>query len=584
MTREYDRRIIFLLVVTAIILIAGIGMRDPWPADEPRYALIAQEMAEGGNWLIPHVGGVLYPDKPPMFFWLVAALYTLTGSIKVSILLPGLIAGIGVMWLVTDLSRRLWDDGTAVWAGAALLVMFQFPYQMKMGQIDGLLCLWTSIGLYGLSRHLLVGPNWGWYTLAGLSCGLGVITKGVGFLPLLILVPYCVMRRRGWPVPKLRSRDWRWLLAPLAFTLAIGAWLVPMLVVTDGDIGSELAAYRDNILFHQTVTRYADSWGHVKPPWYLFTNAIPWLWFPVTLLLPWLIPAWSKDYRNRHPAVILLGAWVLLLLLFFSLSEGKRSLYIFPAAPAIAMIAGCHARDILRRTGPRRMLLAAALFVAAALAAIGAYVLMNPEALQQWITAELSITAWELIAMATVMLMICAVAGIRYAPAGLAGTMAAFWIGTSMFIYPAINDDRSGKFVIDQVSAVTPAGYTLGLADWPEQFLLQWDGPAVHFGYRRSDKVGESHDAATWVSRSLDRRLLLSERMIEPCFDASRLVALGRAHRRNWYLGRENSLTPECRHIDEPIEQIVFYHPQKQLALLISRTPSSIYRQARIFE
>lgn len=32
-------------------------------------------MFEGGNWLLPHVGGVLYPDKPPLFFWLVAALY-----------------------------------------------------------------------------------------------------------------------------------------------------------------------------------------------------------------------------------------------------------------------------------------------------------------------------------------------------------------------------------------------------------------------------------------------------------------------------------------------------------------------------
>lgn len=584
MIRDNGSRILLLLAVTGIILVAGLGLRDPWPADEPRFALIAQEMAEGGNWLLPHVGGVLYPDKPPMFFWLVAALFTLTGSMKVSMLLPGLFAGIAVMWFITDLSRRLWDDRTALWVGAALLAMIQFPYQMKMGQIDGLLCLWTTIGLYGLCRHLLLGPSWGWYALAGLSCGLGVITKGVGFLPLLVLVPYFLMRRRGWPVTKPGLGDWRWLLAPLAFMFAIGAWLVPMLLATSGDVRPDLADYRDDILFHQTLTRYADSWGHLKPPWYLFTNAIPWLWFPLTLLLPWLIPAWSKDFRNRQPAVMLLGAWVLLVLVFFSLSEGKRSLYIFPAAPAIAMIAGCHAKDILNRRGPRAALLAAALLIAAGLAAMGARILMNPAALHAWMDGEFSVAAGQIIAIATVMLVICAISGIRHAPAGFAGALAALWIGLPNVVYPAINDARSGKAIMDQVRDVTPGGYTLGLADWPEQFLLQWDGPAVHFGYRRADKSGESHDAATWVSRSLDRRLLLSERMVSPCFDKGKLVALGSAHRRNWYLARESSLTLECRLLNEPIEQIVFYHPQKQLGLLISRTPSSIHGQARIFE
>lgn len=519
-----------------------------------------------------------------MFFWLVAALYWLTGSIKVSLLLPGLIAGLGVMWLATDLSRRLWDERTALSVGVTLLVMIQFPLQMKMGQIDGLLCLWTTLGLYGMARHLLLGPHWGWYAVAGLSCGLGVITKGVGFLPLLVLLPYIVMRRRGWPVARPAARDWRWLLAPLAFFLAIGAWLVPMLQATSGGFDPALAAYRDNILFNQTVTRYADSWGHIRTPWYLFTNAVPWLWFPVTLLLPWLVPAWARDYRNRNAAVILLASWALMVLLFFSFSDGKRSLYIFPAAPAIAMIAGFHARDILRRARPRRMLVVATLLVAAVLGAIGTYVLVNPAQLRQFVTSDSSLVAWAFIAMAVVILFVSGIAGTRRAAMGVATTFAFTWIGLSFILYPALNSVRSGKVIMDQVSAMTPPGNTLGLADWPEQFLLQWHGPAVHFGFRRQDKVGESHDAANWVSRSLDRRLLLSERMIEPCFDRSRLVALGKAHRRNWYLARENSLAAECRHLNEPIEQIVFYRPQKQLALLISRTPETVYEQASIFE
>ena len=171
----------------------------------------------------------------------------------------------------------------------------QFPLQMKGGQIDGLLCLWTTLGLYGFSRHLLLGPDWRWYAIAGLASGLGVITKGVGFLPFLIFIPYAFAARGNWKIQQTKWNDVRWLLAPMTFLVGIAVWLLPMLVATGGAVEGDLLDYRNNILLKQTVTRYADAWGHLKPPWYLFTNAIPWLWLPVSFLLPWLVPAWWHD-------------------------------------------------------------------------------------------------------------------------------------------------------------------------------------------------------------------------------------------------------------------------------------------------
>ena len=100
-----------------------------------------------------------------------------------------------------------------------------------------------------------------------------------------------------------------------------------MLGAVAGSGDPALAAYRDDILFHQTVTRYADAWGHIKPPWYLLTNAVPWLWLPVTPFLPWLVPAWWRDMKRRRLPVLVLAGWLLLVLLFFSLSAGKRSVY-----------------------------------------------------------------------------------------------------------------------------------------------------------------------------------------------------------------------------------------------------------------
>ena len=235
------------------------------------------------------------------------------------------------------------------------------------------------------SRHLLLGPDWRWYGIGGLAAGLGVITKGVGFLPYLVFVPYLIAARNNWPVYHHSWRDRRWLIAPMLTVLAIGTWLVPMLVTTSSGGDPGLLAYRNNILFHQTVTRYADSWGHIKPPWYLFTNAASWLWMPITLLLPWLVPAWIKDLKNHDGRILLLLGYIILILTFFSLSAGKRSLYIFPAAPAVALAAGYHAQQILEKVSARRVLvsLPSVLGIVTTVAAV--YAAMNPHVVKKWL-------------------------------------------------------------------------------------------------------------------------------------------------------------------------------------------------------
>ena len=106
-----------------------MGLRDPWPADEPRLALVAKQMVESGQWLFPFRGGEIYPDKPPMFMWGIALFYQLTGSMRVAFLLPNLLAGLGCLALVFDLARRLWDRQTAFRAGLLLLFTVQLTVQ-----------------------------------------------------------------------------------------------------------------------------------------------------------------------------------------------------------------------------------------------------------------------------------------------------------------------------------------------------------------------------------------------------------------------------------------------------------------------
>lgn len=37
-----------LLLLAGLMFVSGLGLRDPWPADEPRFALVAKEMVETG--------------------------------------------------------------------------------------------------------------------------------------------------------------------------------------------------------------------------------------------------------------------------------------------------------------------------------------------------------------------------------------------------------------------------------------------------------------------------------------------------------------------------------------------------------
>ena len=335
-----------------LILGAGLGLRDPWPADEPRFALVAKQMVESGDWLFPHRGSELYSDKPPLFMWLQAAFLWLTGNLRIAFLLPSLLAALGTLWCVTDLGTRLWSRRVGVYAGWAVLLTIQFTWQAKKAQIDPLVVFWITLSCYGLLRHALRGPDWRMWALGWAAAGLGTISKGVGVIALFMLLPMAFASLRGWPGVRVHARDPRFWLGPLAFVAACGVWLVPMLVAALGNGGADYRAYVDDILLRQTVTRYANAWHHGQPPWYFIEVALT-AWLPTMLALPWAIPAWRGRLRRRDARYLLPLAWVLLVLVFFSI-------------PAPASTVSAASDRIPPTTGMAREMVIFAAFTAAA--------------------------------------------------------------------------------------------------------------------------------------------------------------------------------------------------------------------------
>jgi 4-amino-4-deoxy-L-arabinose transferase-like glycosyltransferase len=535
----------WLLLALLVIVGTGLGIRDPWPADEPRFAVLARDMALSHEWLFPRVGGDLYQDKPPLFFWLLAICYTLIGSVRWSFLIPSFLSAGGILFLVYDLGRRLVSRESGFAAAMLMVCTLQFAMTTRGAQIDATLCFLTTLSLYALLRHLLSGPSWGWYFIGGFAAGLGIFTKGVGFLPVLVLLPYFLLRRWNWK--NLAAVDagkggWRWWLAPLAMLIAVSLWFVPMLVAVAMSHSPEYAAYRDEILFKQTVGRYAASWHHVKAWYYFVLEVIPPLWLPASALLFWLVPRFKDAYRDRDARVWLPLFWVMLVVLFFSLSPGKRGIYVFPALPAFAIATLPFLQVLLARDGVRRVgfALGAIFMLGAAVFAIG-HAMHAKFAVDTLAAGNLS-DATPMI----VFLVICG-SGLAFAwyraplvawPIALGSLALVF----SYFIAPAMNAERAASTFTRSVLDQVPSGETLALVDYKEQFLLYLDRPTVNFGHRRAfEGPQESYDAAAWLNAAPNRVLLVPQAVMTPntgakgCF-APDAPKAGNSSDEDWYL------------------------------------------------
>lgn len=538
-----QRSLGWLLLIALVVLGAGLGLRDPWPADEPRFALVAKEMVESGQWLFPMRGGEIYPDKPPMFMWGIAIGYLLTGSIKVAFLLPSLLAGLLTIALVWDLGRRLWSAQVGFMAGLLLLFTVQFTLQAKTAQIDALVTFFITLGVYGFIRFLLCEGGWRWYWLGWFAAGLGIITKGVGILAVLILIPAVWTHREQ--IRAASRADWlKGLAGPLFMLLAIGLWLVPMLLAVAQSGDPVLQAYRDNILLRQTVTRYANSWHHVKPFWYYLTSVIPPFWLPLSLLLPWLVVAWRKAVQGRDKRIILLLGYLVLVIVFFSVSPGKRGVYVTPGTPALALLTAPFIAELLARRWPGRLL--SGLGWLLGIVGVGGAAALVFSARLASKAGELGPAPWlPLLVLGGALLLLNA--RLRRAPlTAILSSLAVGWLIYSCWICVKLNDLRTPEGVMALAVERVPAENALLLAGFKEQHLLFTRQPLWHYSYRMPDE-DQAREAAAWVAAAPGRWVLGAADLMARCFEPSLMENLGNRHRTDWMLAGESALKPECR-------------------------------------
>src|SRR5213082_3705082 len=99
-----------LLLLTAVALgwnLNGYRLLDP---DEGRNAEVAREMARSNDYVVPHLDGLPYLDKPIVYFAAAAAIMELTGFTETAARLPAYIATLATIALLVWFAHRRWGE------------------------------------------------------------------------------------------------------------------------------------------------------------------------------------------------------------------------------------------------------------------------------------------------------------------------------------------------------------------------------------------------------------------------------------------------------------------------------------------
>ncbi len=342
--------LIIVVVVAATMLLPFLGLTEFSTKGEPREAVVALSMIDGGDWVLPVNNGCDIPYKPPFMHWIIALFALADGHVGEYVSrLPSALALLAMtIGCYCFFARR---KGERVAALAAILTLTSFEVH-RAGvncRVDMVLTACTVGAMLLLYRWRESG-KWQMALLAVLCMSGAVMTKGpVGMvLPCLAMGIYSLLRGdRLWP-----------LVGRMA-TVGLLACVLPALWY--------IAAYREggqhflDLVLEENVGRMTGtmSYGSHEHAWpYNFFTLITG-WLPWTLLalfslavLPWrkLVVSltetakaskwrtWATRIRETDPVQLFVWVAFWTVFVFYCLPSSKRSVYLLPCYPFLALL------------------------------------------------------------------------------------------------------------------------------------------------------------------------------------------------------------------------------------------------------
>ncbi len=299
-----------------------LGRRPLDNQDEARYSLLAREAVERGHWILPRVRDEVYLNKPPLYFWTVAAFALPWGVVtdanaplaSVASALAGLLAVFAVACL-------LWGARAGL---AAALVLATSPFYFFMAHqvlTDMMLTAWMTWALYFyLAAGRAHAPRW---PLAGfyLCAAGGLASKGPAALMVLAAAAAASLAADGWGgLRRLRLPLGLGLIALTALP-----WLLPYLFQRERSYGRAVVMtdYLGWYFKSAVGSRVQAVAAHLARllPWGVFVFPAAW----------W----WTRERSGDRKRLLV---WAATLIVLLSLSGEQRARYFLPLWPIFALL------------------------------------------------------------------------------------------------------------------------------------------------------------------------------------------------------------------------------------------------------
>lgn len=159
-----------LMAAASLLFLPGISLRSLW-GSEGRWAVIAREMIQTGDYFLPTINGQVYFDKPLLSYWAIIPFAWLTGVTETTARLPGALAGIATVGIVYALGRRLFGRETGFLGGIVLIttVMFGFWSRTASAELLNVLAIWLMLWVLAGDRRPSFGRYLAFYVVAAVS-------------------------------------------------------------------------------------------------------------------------------------------------------------------------------------------------------------------------------------------------------------------------------------------------------------------------------------------------------------------------------------------------------------------------------
>ncbi|MFC5527075.1 ArnT family glycosyltransferase [Rhodanobacter ginsengisoli] len=318
--------------LAALLLLPPVFSLQPVPIDETRYLAVAWNMHLSGQWLVPWVDGAPYSDKPPLLFWLINLIWSVTGVHAWAARLLELLIALGTLPALASLGRRLGMDRAAVratlwlWLGCAAFATYADVLLFDMLVTLCTLLAWRS-------TLALAGSRWtGGAMVMAVALGLGILAKG----PVALLAGGAPALLAPWWLPSARAHPSGFYLRLLGVLIAAVLIALPWALAAAHAGGPR---YADDIFLRQTMGRLTHSFAHARP-WWWYLPMLP------LMLLPWSAALGRAGATSTTctDAPSLLHRFVVCAFLpsfvIFSLVSGKQPHYLLPLLPALALAGG----------------------------------------------------------------------------------------------------------------------------------------------------------------------------------------------------------------------------------------------------